>query len=119
MPGDVWHRMVDGAIRLLAKQGLQATSFADKLALTDAPRGSVYHHFPGGKDQRVNAAVDRAGARALDALDGKQGSSLRGFGLLDCMSQSDPKPAPAHSEPDDGFDDSATRNRRTLVDSGG
>jgi TetR/AcrR family transcriptional regulator, lmrAB and yxaGH operons repressor len=74
MPGDVRDRMVDGAIRLLAKQGLQATSFADVLALTDTPRGSVYHHFPGGKDQLVSAAVDRAGARALDALDGKQGS---------------------------------------------
>lgn len=75
MPSDVRDRMVDGAIRLLAKQGLQATSFADVLALTGAPRGSVYHHFPGGKDQLVSAAVDRSGARASAALDGKQGSS--------------------------------------------
>lgn len=46
-------------------------------------------------------------------------SSLRGFGLLGCTSQSDPKPAPAHCEPDDSFDDSATRKRWTFVDSGG
>jgi AcrR family transcriptional regulator len=67
--------MIDGAIRLLAKQGLQATSFSEVLALTGAPRGSVYHHFPEGKDQLVSAAVDRAGAHALHALDGKQGVS--------------------------------------------
>jgi TetR/AcrR family transcriptional repressor of lmrAB and yxaGH operons len=75
MAGDVRDRMIDGAIRLLAQQGLQATSFAEVLGLTGAPRGSVYHHFPGGKDQLVSAAVDRAGARALRTLDGKQGAS--------------------------------------------
>jgi TetR/AcrR family transcriptional repressor of lmrAB and yxaGH operons len=73
--GDVRDRMIDGAIRLLAQQGLQATSLAEVLQLTGAPRGSVYHHFPGGKDQLVSAAVDRAGARALTALDGKRGAS--------------------------------------------
>lgn len=73
MTGDVRDRMIDGAIRLLAKQGLQATSVADVLAMTGAPRGSVYHHFPGGKDQLVSAAVDRAGVRALKVFDGKQG----------------------------------------------
>jgi TetR/AcrR family transcriptional regulator, lmrAB and yxaGH operons repressor len=75
MAGDVRDRMIDGAIRLLAQQGLQATSFAEVLQLTGAPRGSVYHHFPGGKDQLVSAAVDRAGAHALQTLDGKQGDS--------------------------------------------
>jgi TetR/AcrR family transcriptional repressor of lmrAB and yxaGH operons len=73
--GDVRDRMIDGAIRLLAQQGLQATSFSEVLELTGAPRGSVYHHFPDGKDQLVGAAVDRAGARALHALDGKAGIS--------------------------------------------
>jgi AcrR family transcriptional regulator len=67
--------MIEGAVRLLAQRGLQATSFAEVLELTGAPRGSVYHHFPEGKDQLVGAAVDRAGARAVQALDGKQGIS--------------------------------------------
>lgn len=75
MAGKVRDQMIDGAIRLLARQGLQATSFSEVLALTGAPRGSVYHHFPGGKDQLVGAAVDRAGARALHALDGKEVSA--------------------------------------------
>src|SRR5258708_26004728 len=72
---NVCDRLIDGAIRLVAQRGLQATSFAEVLELTGAPRGSVYHHFPGGKDQLVGAAVDRAGARALQTLDRKQGAS--------------------------------------------
>jgi AcrR family transcriptional regulator len=61
--------MIEGAVRLLARQGLQATSFSEVLELTGAPRGSVYHHFPAGKDQLIEAAVDLAGDRALQALD--------------------------------------------------
>jgi len=72
---DVQDRMIDGAIRLLAQHGLQATSFAEVLAVTGAPRGSIYHHFPEGKDQLVKAAVDRAGAHALQALEGQAGES--------------------------------------------
>jgi AcrR family transcriptional regulator len=51
-------RMVAGAARLLAERGLQATSFSEILDLTSSPRGSVYHHFPAGKDQLVTAALD-------------------------------------------------------------
>jgi AcrR family transcriptional regulator len=67
--------MVDGAVVLLAKRGLQATSFSTVLEATGAPRGSLYHHFPGGKDQLVTEAVDLAGERALRALDSKTGAS--------------------------------------------
>jgi len=38
------------------------TSFSEVLEATGAPRGSVYHHFPGGKDQLVKAALDWAAA---------------------------------------------------------
>ena len=75
MAGDVRRRMVDGAVLLLAKRGLHGTSFADVLALTGAPRGSIYHHFPDGKDQLVGSAVELAGARALALLDDKAGDS--------------------------------------------
>ncbi|WP_426592274.1 TetR/AcrR family transcriptional regulator [Cellulomonas sp. McL0617] len=75
MAGETKARMVDGAVRLLATQGTQGTSFADVLELTGAPRGSIYHHFPDGKDQLLAAAVDLAGARALGAVDGWVGRS--------------------------------------------
>jgi AcrR family transcriptional regulator len=63
MAGDVRDRMIAGAARLLAQHGLQATSFSTVLAATGAPRGSIYHHFPGGKRQ---LAVEAA------ALEGNQ-----------------------------------------------
>ncbi len=74
MAPDVRARMIEGAVRLLARHGLQATSFSEVLELTGAPRGSIYHHFPGGKDQLINSAVDLAGARALEILDDKVGA---------------------------------------------
>jgi len=45
--------MVAGAARLLAEKGMEGTSFAEVLAATGAPRGSTYHHFPGGKTERA------------------------------------------------------------------
>ena len=75
MPSETRTRMIDGAVRLLAMQGLQGTSFSEVLELTGAPRGSVYHHFPHGKDQLVAAAVDSAGGHALDLLDQWEGLS--------------------------------------------
>lgn len=67
-------RMVEGAARLLARQGLQGTSFSEVLELTGAPRGSVYHHFPGGKDQLVKAALDFVAAQMASVLDPKEGA---------------------------------------------
>jgi AcrR family transcriptional regulator len=69
--------MVGGAVQLLARRGLHATSFSEVLALTGAPRGSLYHHFPNGKDQMVASAVDMAGAFLVDALDRKAGASAQ------------------------------------------
>ena len=66
--GEVRDHMVQGAMTSLARRGLQATSFSEVLAATGAPRGSLYHHFPGGKHQLVAAAVDRAGTVLTDAM---------------------------------------------------
>lgn len=66
-------QMIQGAATLLASNGVQGTSFAEVLALTGAPRGSIYHHFPGGKDELVRAAITSIGdgvVALLDALDG-------------------------------------------------
>lgn len=70
-------KMIEGAARLLAERGLQGTSFSEVLELTGAPRGSIYHHFPDGKDQLIGEAVDWAGARAIGLLEQKAGSSAR------------------------------------------
>jgi TetR/AcrR family transcriptional repressor of lmrAB and yxaGH operons len=66
-------RMVDSAIKLLATDGFQGASFSSILEDSGAPRGSIYHHFPGGKDELVVAAVDRAGERAVASVEGLRG----------------------------------------------
>ncbi len=72
---DTRHRMVAGAARLLAERGLQETSFSEVLELTGAPRGSIYHHFPDGKDQLVSEAVDLAGAHAIELINQSEGKT--------------------------------------------
>ena len=74
MPSDARQKMIESAAVLLATRGLQATAFSDVLARSGAPRGSIYHHFPEGKDQLVEAAMELAGARALGVLDSVRGS---------------------------------------------
>jgi len=75
MPGGPRERMVDSAIILLAKKGYRATSFDAVLDHSKAPRGSIYHHFPGGKDELISAAIDLAGARAIAVVDSLSGKS--------------------------------------------
>ena len=75
MASDTRHRMVAGAARLLAERGLQETSFSEVLELTGAPRGSIYHHFPDGKDQLVSEAVDLAGAHAIELINQSEGKT--------------------------------------------
>lgn len=75
MAKGVRERMVASAVSLLARRGLQSTSFSEVLEASGAPRGSVYHHFPGGKDQMIGSALDAAGDRAIELLDRKAGES--------------------------------------------
>ena len=67
--------MIAGAARLLAQRGLQATSFSTVLAETHAPRGSIYHHFPGGKEELVTAAIEATLQHALNLIDHDIGAS--------------------------------------------
>jgi len=74
VPTDARRKMIESAVTLLAVRGLQRTSFSDVLERSGAPRGSIYHHFPEGKDQLVDAAIELAGDRALGVLDAVDGA---------------------------------------------
>jgi TetR/AcrR family transcriptional repressor of lmrAB and yxaGH operons len=54
-------QMIESAAVLIRERGVHATSFSDVLAHSGAPRGSIYHHFPGGKAQLVEEATRYAG----------------------------------------------------------
>jgi TetR/AcrR family transcriptional repressor of lmrAB and yxaGH operons len=56
-------KLVDATGELLRRQGYHATGLADIVAESGAPRGSLYFHFPGGKDELARAALEAEGAR--------------------------------------------------------
>ncbi|CAL9345680.1 MULTISPECIES: TetR/AcrR family transcriptional regulator [Streptomyces] len=57
-------RMVFSAAQLIRRDGVSATGLRDIVAHARAPRGSLRHYFPGGKEQLVNEAVEWAGRYA-------------------------------------------------------
>jgi AcrR family transcriptional regulator len=69
MADDSREKMVLGAMRLLATSGLEGLSFSTVLEVTGAPRGSIYHHFPEGKDQLIKLALERAGQILLTSME--------------------------------------------------
>ncbi|MFE7425782.1 TetR/AcrR family transcriptional regulator [Streptomyces sp. NPDC057545] len=66
---DSRERMVLSAAELLREYGAGATSIDRVLAHSGAPRGSVYHHFPGGRAQLIDEAVSLAGAFVSGLID--------------------------------------------------
>jgi AcrR family transcriptional regulator len=54
-------RMLDSAVLLLRERGAAGVTVDAVLAHSGAPRGSVYHHFPGGRNEMLLGAVRQAG----------------------------------------------------------
>ena len=57
-------RMVFAAAQLIRRDGVGATGMREVAAQAEAPRGSLQHYFPGGKEQLVNEAVAWGGRYA-------------------------------------------------------
>jgi TetR/AcrR family transcriptional repressor of lmrAB and yxaGH operons len=73
---DVRKNMVESALRLLATEGVEGTSFSAVLAKANAPRGSVYHHFPGGKSELLHAALDHVSQSGLATMERVRGEPV-------------------------------------------
>jgi TetR/AcrR family transcriptional regulator, lmrAB and yxaGH operons repressor len=54
-------RMIQSAVLLIGEHGVEGTSFSRVLEHSGAPRGSIYHHFPGGKAQLIEEATRSGG----------------------------------------------------------
>jgi len=59
---DTRERIIDASAELLRRQGYAATGVKQIVAAAKAPFGSIYHHFPGGKEELGAAAIRRSGA---------------------------------------------------------
>lgn len=67
MARDTRQAMVLTAVELLRERGADGITLDTLLSRSGAPRGSIYHHFPGGRAQILDEAV-RLGGDAIDSL---------------------------------------------------
>jgi TetR/AcrR family transcriptional repressor of lmrAB and yxaGH operons len=61
-------RMVETTARLLQAQGYHGTGLGQVLSEARAPKGSLYFHFPGGKEALAAEALRRAADAWRDAV---------------------------------------------------
>jgi TetR/AcrR family transcriptional regulator, lmrAB and yxaGH operons repressor len=61
--------LLKGARQLLAEKGYAGMELRDVAERGEAPRGSIYHHFPGGKVQLAREAAELEGATIRDLIE--------------------------------------------------
>jgi TetR/AcrR family transcriptional repressor of lmrAB and yxaGH operons len=71
VPAAPKHRgaIVRAAATLFRRNGFAATGINEIAEVSGAPKGSLYHYFPNGKDQIAEAAVRFAGAGVVATLE--------------------------------------------------
>jgi AcrR family transcriptional regulator len=74
--------LLNGARQLLAEKGYAGMELRDVAARGHAPRGSIYHHFPGGKTQLAREAAELEGTTIRDLIE----RSLEDRGLKETLS---------------------------------
>ena len=84
MASESKRQMVESAAVLFRERGYSGTGFRDVIEHSGAPRGSIYHHFPGGKAELAAETVRYAGDRRRGAdraarADGDPPAVLRAF----------------------------------------
>ena len=91
--------MIEAASELFGQRGYHATAFSDVIEASGAPRGSIYFHFPNGKQELAREATALAGdeieetvAQAASQADGP-GSLIRALaeGMVERLEASDYK----------------------------
>jgi TetR/AcrR family transcriptional repressor of lmrAB and yxaGH operons len=69
-PGlDSRERMIEAAIALMRRSGLSGAGINEVVRESGAPKGSVYHHFPGGKLQLATEALAVHAARVQQFME--------------------------------------------------
>ena len=81
-------KIVRTTAELLRRRGYAATGLAEIIEASGAPKGSLYHYFPGGKDEIAAAALAYAGERVSSTLSAlaetaeTPGAMVRAYGAL-------------------------------------
>jgi len=66
-------RILDAGAELFRRQGYAGTGLKQLVARADAPFGSLYHHFPGGKDELTAEVIRRSAGYYLDLFEDEVG----------------------------------------------
>lgn len=78
--------MIAAAKQGFRSRGVAATSFSDVIKTSGATRGTIYHHFPGGKADLVAAVVSSTGDNVSNALEHLADSDLfDAFAMIDLL----------------------------------
>ena len=75
MSNDTRARMVHTTAKLLQRQGYHGTGLNQIVAVADAPKGSIYFHFPGGKEQLTVEAIAHSASYLEGAMDKLQSTT--------------------------------------------
>ena len=67
-------RLLEATTALLADRGYHGTGMKDILGASGVVAGSLYHHFPGGKDELAAACVVRASHAVTERIEASIGS---------------------------------------------
>jgi TetR/AcrR family transcriptional repressor of lmrAB and yxaGH operons len=73
MKPDARTRLITAMTAALQKRGLHGSGLTELLAAAEAPKGVLYHHFPGGKTELAVAAVHATVERLCAMLDERMG----------------------------------------------
>lgn len=68
--------LIDAAVELFRARGFEGVGVAELLEKSGAPRGSLYFHFPGGKQEIGVEAVKRVGEVVANQLRGLHESGV-------------------------------------------
>lgn len=68
-PGSTRNRMLISAAEVLQERGAAGVTIDEVLTRSGAPRGSVYHHFPEGRNQILTEALRYAGDAITATID--------------------------------------------------
>jgi AcrR family transcriptional regulator len=63
------NRILDASAALFRERGYAATGMKEIARQADAPFGSIYHFFPGGKSHLAAEVIRQEGVRYLDLID--------------------------------------------------
>jgi len=78
-------RMVQAASELFRKRGYHATAFSDVVRESGAPRGSIYFHFPDGKQELAREVVALAGDEIEQMVEAAAGRADDAGSLVRCL----------------------------------